>query len=1318
MAVSTDFYGIFKRVAFSFQHLTQWPRQLHCDWGGDAKSAVLTGVTTFFKILSSWLKGNTVRVVVLKRHTADATVLPSLCNQSSTMQTALCPSSETLKDLLLGNLSRHERESLEEHLLTCNRCVSEAETIVADDDLTALTRAATTLPDDDADALAALIDKIKQARSRAETVGFGETLPGDLPPGSPAAAAETYNLSFLAPAQSEDELGRLGDYRILEVLGAGGMGLVLRAEDTKLRRQVALKTMKAAIAESPTAKVRFTREAQATAALEHDHIVPIYQVGEDRGIPFIAMQYLRGESLHTRLQKLGKLAPAEVVRIGKEVASGLAMAHEHDLTHRDIKPDNIWIETKTNRAKILDFGLVSATAEDEGLTHSGTVLGTPRYMSPEQALGHPVDHRSDLFSLGSVLYHAVTGEPPFAGSNFTSTLIAVAHQPPVPLQSAASELHPEVASIIMQLLEKDPGKRPQTASEVAERFAELEQLLKRVSIPAGNHDQLSDTVSYEHPIKSPKLPPGKPPRRPLLLAGAGGLAALLLGILVITIRDKDGKETTIRVPSGTEIEVDAQPESKVTIREEAGSEPRTTAKTMDPNDEATTDPDRRLAEFVLSREKPGSVVIRRPENPSGEQFTIEDIGQLPSWPFVIVLATVLSNVSDADLARFGTVRNLKRLDLVAENLELTDDGIETLSRTAIIESLISWNVYTAPKLTDACIHSLNRFSKLTHLTFQGNRNITDAGVMTLELPLLKNLDLLWTNISSSALANADARLPMLEYLRLDQVEGDDLAGLTGLSLTELIVHQSYVAPLTLSEEHGKNLGSINTLTTLNLGSQVDDEFIIQLKRLRQLKTLIVAHASELTDRSIVSLGGCLQMQRLVLGGHGELNREITTVEGLSRLPELQSIDIDNVAINDNQLHAFAEIPKLERLSITRCPNVTESGVRYLKQRLPQCVIESDLIDLEAVPHIVDYDAERRAAEWVLSIGGTVSLRDKQDEPLSFEGETLPDLPFVVESVAISGTRFANDDLSKLTKCSRLRRIAVTDLKSQLNKSGISHIAQILSLRQLYFDYNQASTGDFSPLANLKDLEYLGIRAQQIGDHELSFITGLNQLIYISIKIERGPTNECLKYFSDVPNIATLIFDCPNCNFTDADLDALWLRLPELRTVRLPDNGRCTFRTLKSINKLWHVAATASQMSTSGVKDLLECRNIEVLDVHGPFSDEDASRLAALSALPKLRSLVFTPFDPSTVKLGITGAMSLAKLPAIEQVHFYGRFESVGDEALMALVAAPSLKRISELRSEKLTPQGIESVRAARPDVSFFINGTEYPATIQSLDLAE
>jgi serine/threonine protein kinase len=190
--------------------------------------------------------------------------------------------------------------------------------------------------------------------------------------------------NLFSPPRGPDELGWLAHYRILKQLGAGGMGLVFLAEDSQLQRQVALKIMLPALAVDPANRERFLREARAAAALAHDHVVVIHQVGEERGMPFLAMQLLQGESLDDYLRRGKKISFAQACRVGRETAIGLAMAHARGLVHRDIKPANLWLEAPKGRVKILDFGL-ARTSSDSNLTGSGFVIGTPTYMSPEQA---------------------------------------------------------------------------------------------------------------------------------------------------------------------------------------------------------------------------------------------------------------------------------------------------------------------------------------------------------------------------------------------------------------------------------------------------------------------------------------------------------------------------------------------------------------------------------------------------------------------------------------------------------------------------------------------------------------------------------------------------------------------------------------------------------------------------------------------------------------------------------------------------------------------------------------------------------------------
>jgi serine/threonine protein kinase len=293
------------------------------------------------------------------------------------------------------------------------------------------------------------------------------TSPGKAPPA---------DYPFLAPPQAADEMGRLGPYRVLEVLGVGAMGIVFRAEHAQLKRAVALKVMKPSLAAYPDFHRRFLREAQLAAAVDHEHVVTIYEVGEDRGMPFLAMKLLQGETLEDRLERLGgRLTTEEVLRIGREIGEGLAAAHERGLIHRDIKPANVWLEEGRDRVKIVDFGLARGAGADAHFTQAGAVIGTPSYMAPEQANGEEVDSRCDLFSLGAVLYRAGTGRLPFEGKDTLTVLAALASKTPEAPHRIAPGLPRPLSSLVMRLLTKDRDDRPQTAREIVDEIEAIER---------------------------------------------------------------------------------------------------------------------------------------------------------------------------------------------------------------------------------------------------------------------------------------------------------------------------------------------------------------------------------------------------------------------------------------------------------------------------------------------------------------------------------------------------------------------------------------------------------------------------------------------------------------------------------------------------------------------------------------------------------------------------------------------------------------------------------------------------------------------------
>ncbi|MFO0802890.1 MAG: SUMF1/EgtB/PvdO family nonheme iron enzyme [Gemmataceae bacterium] len=283
-------------------------------------------------------------------------------------------------------------------------------------------------------------------------------------------------LGFLEPATRPDSLDRIGHYEVLQVLGQGGFGIVLRAFDDMLHRVVAVKVLAPQMASTSPARKRFLREARSSAQVRHENVVQVYEVGETP-LPYIAMEFIPGETLQQRLDLIGPVESAEVVRIGRQIADGLAAAHAQDLIHRDIKPGNVLLEGGAGRVKITDFGLARA-ADDASISQSGVIAGTPMYMAPEQALGHKLDQRADLFSLGSVLYQMASGRPPFRANGTVAVLKRVAEDTPRDIREIVPEVPQWLCNIIAKLHEKKPDERFQTAREVADVLADCEAQLK------------------------------------------------------------------------------------------------------------------------------------------------------------------------------------------------------------------------------------------------------------------------------------------------------------------------------------------------------------------------------------------------------------------------------------------------------------------------------------------------------------------------------------------------------------------------------------------------------------------------------------------------------------------------------------------------------------------------------------------------------------------------------------------------------------------------------------------------------------------------
>ncbi|MGO9110831.1 MAG: serine/threonine-protein kinase [Thermoguttaceae bacterium] len=430
-----------------------------------------------------------------------------------------CCNPGRIEQLLEGRLTIDEQSQVENHLESCQTCRDHLETTAAAPAY--WKEAAIHLRDDALD----------------EETGTGRLVSLADPDG--ATADEKVNVLRIAdyfdPTDDPRMLGRFGGYEIVGIIGYGGMGVVLKGFEAALDRYVAIKLLAPHLASSGAARARFAREARAAAAVLHENVVAIHRVSEAKELPYLVMPYMPGESLQKRLDERGPMQLTEILRIGMQIAAGLAAAHAQGLVHRDIKPGNILLDKGVERVTITDFGLARA-ADDASLTRSGVIAGTPQYMSPEQARGEPLDSRSDLFSLGSVLYTMCVGRPPFRAQTAFGVLHRISESSPTAIRQLAPETPAWLCEIIAKLHAKDPSERFQTAGEVADLLGRwLAHVQQPTVIPApprtGNHRR-----------RARKL-------RLILAAVAVGIVGLCLTVVFLLHRPPAGAKTGLENPN-------------------------------------------------------------------------------------------------------------------------------------------------------------------------------------------------------------------------------------------------------------------------------------------------------------------------------------------------------------------------------------------------------------------------------------------------------------------------------------------------------------------------------------------------------------------------------------------------------------------------------------------------------------------------------------------------------------------------------------------------------------------------------------------------
>jgi serine/threonine protein kinase len=622
-----------------------------------------------------------------------------------------------------------DQERYESHLESCPACREQLEQLASSGEpLLRLARQfgdPTCCPDDPT--LAQVMEQLQELQSPVR-----------------AAVGEPADLSFLRPAGRPGLLGSLGTYEVLEVIGRGGMGLVLKALDPALQRLVALKVLAPHLAVSTTARRRFVREGRAAAAVRHEHVVAVHAVHEAEGLPYLVMQYVPGESLQARLDRAGPLDVAEVVRIGYETASGLAAAHEKGLIHRDIKPANLLLEDSPARVRITDFGLARA-ADDVPLTQQGVVAGTPEYMAPEQARGEPIDPRADLYALGCVLYACCTGAPPFHGEAPVTVLRRVTEEEPPPVREQNPDVPAWLEQFITRLLAKDPADRVQTAAEAA---ALLQGYLLHVQEPARTPapalPSLPLPLSPQERRRPLSLLAFVPRRRHVVLALALALPAVLI-VLGALVREAEAPEA-------------ADPALAMLNRLRARVQ----------RDESR--PSRPVVAIAFKDTPPESL----PSPDCGVwKVTDADLKLLTTFDRLQSLdLTDARLVTDAALKDLSSLRQLRHLYL--GRTRVTDAGLKDVAALRQLRGLGLEEI----EVTDAGVRDVAGLTQLTYLNL-GGTHLTDAGMKELApLTQLRMLCLYDTAVTDAAMRD------LLGFSRLEKLLIGDTA-VTEAGLKEL-----------------------------------------------------------------------------------------------------------------------------------------------------------------------------------------------------------------------------------------------------------------------------------------------------------------------------------------------------------------------------------------------------------------------------------------------------------------------------------------------------------------------------------------------------
>jgi serine/threonine protein kinase/Leucine-rich repeat (LRR) protein len=1199
-----------------------------------------------------------------------------------------------------------------------------------------------------------------------------EQLPSITPPTEPTllhnagttagerSDAEEATFAFLSPSTRPDSLGRLGHYEVLEVLGQGGFGIVLRAFDETLHRVVAVKVLSPQLAVTSPARKRFLREARSSAKIRHQHVVQVYSV-EEQPLPYLVMEFIPGETLQQRIDRAGPFDLDEVVQIGRQIAEGLAAAHAQGVIHRDIKPANILIENGVQPCvKITDFGLARA-ADDASLTQSGTIAGTPMFMAPEQARGEALDQRADLFSLGSVLYTICSGRPPFRAPSTVAVLKRVAEEMPRPIPEIIPEVPTWLCDIITRLHAKRPEDRIATAREVADLLA------RGATAMQGSTDSPS---LLDEGAPAADKPVGKnagssvPALRPRSRVSRWTVAGMMLLLCIAGLGFAEGtgvtnfRGTIIRLfsPEGTlVVEVD-DPEVSVQIdgsdlvitgagvkeiRLKPGQhtvEARKDGQLV--RRELTTVTKNGRQVVRISQEPPSDAAVANagemgpdsntrigneptsPENGDPDRHAAEYVlsiggwvainnqvtqikaaADLPAEPFQLTTVNLMGNrkVNDAALARFKDCKNLNAISL--NDTLVGDVGLSHLKGCRKLE-------YLALYRTKATVQGLGELkAAIPALHFDSNIVLnkpsnTDSDRRAAEYVLSVGGAVRVTG--QPDFVTDSTKLPpgpfeLVNVHLFSNTQPTD-AGLAQFKDCKHLQEVRLQGCEQISDTGISYLKDCESLIGLGLdGTRVTDQGLDDFKGQTKLVYLSLCD-TRIGDAGLASLRDCKELKFLQLNNLRISDAGLESFEGCQNLMALTLID---TKVGDAGLAHFKTCGKLTILALSGT-NVTDSGLAYLKDckdlthlnLANTTVTDAGLAHLEGLKNLKTLDLKQTH----VTAQGISALKKSLPE-CQIELDTDPDRGAAQYVLSIGGVVQVNDRADELRAASNLPPGAFRltgvflALNKQVTDAGLARFKECENLTHLDLNGTAVTDAGLVHFAKCKNLASLELPSTSVTAAGLAWLKDCNNLTKLNLCFT--PVGEAeLAHFKNCKKLVVL--DLNSTQATDAALAPFTdLRNLEILHLHATQVGDGCLESFKGCEKLWSLDLGATKVTDAGLVHFRDCKKLRYV-----YLQNTAVTDAGMAHFEGCKDLLAAELQHT--KVGDVGLGHLKDSVNLTWLHLSDT--AVSDEGLAHLKDCKNLKALN-LPNTKVSDAGLVHLRGLKNLSSLDLRQTQVTA---------